>query len=233
MGVLAGCPIAMGALLLASMDPMEEFMKTIPAQLKVTMAYVDDFNLTFRFVDGLSKTTIEFITHQVNITYRRMQDELKTRGGLLVSIDKNKITSNCQPVLDRLEKIMSDVAPEDEPLTHPQLVKLGVDYAAGKPVKYTKAKERLKKASLRTTALLGYCKKGWKTTNIVKAHVMGGTMYGARILGVKPDHLAKIRTLIRSTTTSTIGGSSATTVLALQKCKLLDPAYKAVELPIL
>ena len=58
-------------------------------------------------------------------------------------------------------------------------------------------------------------------------------MYGARVNGVKPQHLAKIRALIRSTTSSTIGGSSSTAVMALQRSKLLDPAYKAVGIPIL
>ena len=80
---------------------------------------------------------------------------------------------------------------------------------------------------MKTKALLGYCKKGWRTTNIVKAHVMGATMYGARVTGVRPQELAKIRSLIRSTTSSSNSGGSATAVMALQRCKLLDPAYKA------
>ena len=97
---------------------------------------------------------------------------------------------------------------------------------------YRKAEERLKKTTITTKAPLGYCKKGWKTIHIVTVHVMGATMYGARVVGARPQHRAKIRTLIRSTTSSSMGGSSAT-ALALQKARLLDPAYKAVGLLVL
>lgn len=38
MGVLASCPIAMGAILLATMDQMEKNMSTIPKQLKLALA---------------------------------------------------------------------------------------------------------------------------------------------------------------------------------------------------
>ena len=62
---------------------------------------------------------------------------------------------------------------------------------------------------------------------------MGATMYGAKVIGVKPQHLATIRSLIRSTTSSTIGGSSATAVLALQKGPLVDPAFTAIGRPVL
>ena len=67
----------------------------------------------------------------------------------------------------------------------------------------------------------------------MKAHVIGATMYGARVIGVRPKDLQKIRTLIRSTTSSTMGGSSATAVLALQKSPYLDPAYTAIGRPVL
>ena len=98
---------------------------------------------------------------------------------------------------------------------------------------YKKANERLKKATVKTKALLGYCKRGWKTTNIVKSHVIGATMYGVRIVGIKPDQLAKVRALIRSTTTSSNSGGSTTAVLALQRCKNLDLAYRATTLPVM
>ena len=232
MGVLAGCPIAMGLLLLATMDPMERFMTSIPKHLNLAMVYVDDFNLTFAFDGGRRRWSAEYMAFQVDITYRRLQSELE-EAGLFISIDKNKIVSNDDEVLDKIEKKMTYAKPTADSLTHKQVVKLGVDYAAGRPIKYKRADERLKKATIKTKALLGYCKKGWRTTNIVKAHVMGATMYGARIMGVKPQHLAKIRALIRSTTSSTIGGSSATAVMSLQKSRLLDPAYTAIGLPVL
>ena len=43
LGVLARCRIAMGALLLATLDPMEASMRSLSRQLKVAKVYVDDF----------------------------------------------------------------------------------------------------------------------------------------------------------------------------------------------
>ena len=149
--------------------------------------------------------------------------------GLKISLEKNKVVSNCKEVLREIEKIMLDV--KMKPVT--QAIQLGVDYAAGAPVKFAKANDRLKKATIKTKALLGYCKRGWRTTNIVKAHVVGATMYGVRVVGIKPQQLSKVRALIRSTTTSSNSGGSTTAILALQRCRDLDPAYKATTLPVL
>ena len=99
----------------------------------------------------------------MDTTYRRLQAELK-EAGLHISLDKNKVVSNNDAVLEKIEKKMTDVAPANDKLTHSQVVKLGVDYAAGRPIKYRKAEERLKKATIKTTALLGYCKEGWPQT---------------------------------------------------------------------
>ena len=48
-GVLAGCPVAMGLLLLAVIDPVDRFWKTIPRELASLKVYVDDFVLSFIF----------------------------------------------------------------------------------------------------------------------------------------------------------------------------------------
>ena len=48
-GVLAGCPVAMGLLLLAVIDPVDRFWKNIPRELASLKVYVDDFVLSFIF----------------------------------------------------------------------------------------------------------------------------------------------------------------------------------------
>ena len=48
-GVLAGCPIAMGALLLSILDPIEQFWKSGPKGLGSLKVYVNDFALSFNF----------------------------------------------------------------------------------------------------------------------------------------------------------------------------------------
>ena len=61
---------------------------------------------------------------------------------------------------------------------------LGVDYAAGKYIKYQKAKERLKKAAAKKDAVMSYCNGGWRVFNVVRAHVVPAAMLGTPVHGV-------------------------------------------------
>ena len=56
-GVLAGCPIAMGLLLLAVLEPVDLFWKTVPRELVSLKVYVDDFALSFAFKSTRRLTT--------------------------------------------------------------------------------------------------------------------------------------------------------------------------------
>ena len=88
---------------------------------------------------------VHFSASRINEVNRRLFRYLH-EGGLIISNDKNKIVTNSPELNRNLEKLMADIAPSKETkekLTHTQVVKLGVDYAAGQPVKYTKAAERL------------------------------------------------------------------------------------------
>ena len=224
MGVLAGCPVAMVALMLSCIDPVEEFLRLGPRCLSVFKVYVDDFSLTFTFNERMGPNEV---VDTVSTYYRKL-DALLRRTGLKLSLDKNKSVTNKTTVAQILTKQMSDVKMASEK----QLVKLGVDYAGGCQIKYTKANERLKKATAKRDAIMGYCKPGWKTFNVVRAHVVSAALYGATVHGVPPKQLTKIRTLMRSTTSSKAGGGSTTMVLALQKDKWADPAYRACFAPI-
>lgn len=99
---------------------------------------MDDFHLTFTFNDESTKHSAEFIAFQVDITYRRLQQELK-EAELYILFEKNKAVSNSDKVIETLEAQMADVAPTKKPLTHQQVVKLGVDYAAGKTIEIQKS----------------------------------------------------------------------------------------------
>ena len=83
-------------------------------------------------------------------------------GKLFIATDKNKIAVNSKEVEDELNVVMADVSPTDAegkrlPIAGTHLTKLGVDFSAGKPIKYIKAKERLAKATVKTKWLLS-CK---------------------------------------------------------------------------
>ena len=51
MGVLAGRPVAMGALCLVLLSPMDQLMREVPTSLTTLRVHVDDFTVAHR-VDG-------------------------------------------------------------------------------------------------------------------------------------------------------------------------------------
>ena len=103
-----------------------------------------------------------------------------------------------------------------------------MDYTAGKVVKYCKANERIKKANDKKDAIMAFCKGGWRAFNVVRAQVVSATMYGAKVNGVLPAHLVKIRAMLRRATSTRAGGST-TAALALHA----DPMYRACQAPII
>ena len=82
-GVLAGCPIAMGLLLLASLDPIERFWSKLPQHMKESIAlfkvYVDDYIILLSF-DSNKLDRNQIVTRAKGI-YTRLAHEIKQAGG--------------------------------------------------------------------------------------------------------------------------------------------------------
>jgi len=85
--VLAGCPIAMGLLLLANLDPIERFWDKLPQHMKDSIAvfkvYVDDYIILLSF-DSNKLDRNQIVTRAKGI-YTRLADEIKRAGGNLPS----------------------------------------------------------------------------------------------------------------------------------------------------
>ena len=141
----------MGALCLAVLDPMDALMREVPRSVSLKV-YVDDFSLTFTFDNGINAT---YVVELVGEACRKL-DAVLRHTGLKLSMDKNKSVSNKSDVATLLKKALADIRMKSDP----EIVKLGVDYAAGCPIRYTKAKERLNKASGKRDAIMAYCKGG-------------------------------------------------------------------------
>ena len=110
---------------------------------------------------------------------------------------------------------------------------LGVDFAAGRPVNYMRMKERLKMAMLKAAKINALSKGGWRTLNIMRAHVVSAVTYSARVNGVPNTVLEKLRTVVRTATSTRAKGGSATMDLMLQRPKFADPMYDATTLPVM
>jgi len=169
-GVLAGCPIAMGLLLLANLDPVDQFWKELPSHIKFSMVglvvYVDDFMMVVSF--DTNKVTRDQIVTRVKGAYTRLSKHVKRAGGkfaggkgkvaatdhhLALSVAKalNHCTCGRQDVFS--DRCQCDTNHKIKPTKN--MVMLGVDYAAGRPVTYEKNAERI--ASEDTVLQQGWC----------------------------------------------------------------------------
>ena len=93
-GVLAGCPIAMGLSLLANLDPVDRFWKSLPSQIKFSITglkvYVDDFMIVFSF--DSNKVSHDQIVTRVKGAYTRLSSQIRNAGGNF-AVGKGKVAA--------------------------------------------------------------------------------------------------------------------------------------------
>ena len=77
-GVLAGCPIAMGALCLAILDPMVKFRAAKYEGFQMAKVYVDDFAISFQFNRNSHST--DLIRMKVANAYRELEAAIMNQG---------------------------------------------------------------------------------------------------------------------------------------------------------
>ena len=162
MGVLAGCPIAMGLVLLVNLDPVDRFWKQLPRYIKSSIMglkmYVDDFMIVFRF--DTNKVTEDQIVTRANGAYIRLAEQIKRAGGNFAA-GKRKVAATNHEIAPKIANSLNCCVCEAQDCFSDKctcsrnhkikpmkdLVMLGVDYSAGKPVDYRKNTERLASAS--------------------------------------------------------------------------------------
>ena len=219
MDVLAGCPIAMGALCLAVIKPMDLLTREVPRALTDIKVYVDDFTITHRAHGSQSPYDA---ANQLATIVNRLHELLATVD-LYCSHDKNQVLTNSP----KYQQIVTH-ALEPWHYQHVDTTKLlGVDYAGGKTIDYEHASARLNKAMDATERIKIFDIKGVNVTNVVRAHTAGATQYGIMTTGMPTSILAKVTRSLRSTTSTVAQGGSATMDLLTQKSRYLHPAYAA------
>ena len=123
MGVLAGCPVAMGALCLAILSPMDQLMREVPKGLVTLKVYVDDFTIAHR-VNG--SNSIYVAAQKLYRIVQRLHELLATVK-LKCSKDKNIFLTNRKEYAHVLENVLGEWD-----YTHEHATRLlGVDYAGG------------------------------------------------------------------------------------------------------
>ena len=224
-GVLAGCPIAMGALCLAVIDPVDKFLAKQPVGCKAIKVYVDDFTVVYEF-DPTCYTREKASAHVAYNT--RCLHEFLRQEGLILAPSKSKIITKDAIIADKLQEALKDLGYEKEDT----MKLLGVDWGSSEAISYSTAASRVAKAARAVANLCRYAPSGVKYINIARAHVMGAARYGCATMGLPPRLLARVRTLVRSATNTNAKGGSATVDMAIQKEKDVDPAYTLLTVPI-
>ena len=230
-GVLAGCPIAMGLLLLSVIDPVDIFWKKSPAYMTSLRVYVDDFALSFRF--NKSMHTRDLMRMKVANAYRELEKAIIGEGANFAK-GKGKIVASDSEVADSIvDELNQDKCTARTIVAEKAITVLGVDYSAGKPVTYCKMKSRLKAANAKAAKINAIAKGGWRKVNIMRSHVVSAVAYSARVNGMPNDIMEKLRTMVRSATSTRAGGGSAAMDMMLQKSKHADPLHDANVLPLM
>ena len=143
-GVLAGCPIAMGLLLLSIIDPVDKFWSKPPTALVRLKVYVDDFALSFRFNQRCHTT--DQMTISVANAYRVIEAAI-TKQGANFAKGKGKIVASKPALAEKIAKELNHVIvdEEDKPqnkqrsiVSEPYITVLGVNYSAGSRVTHQK-----------------------------------------------------------------------------------------------
>ena len=164
MDVLAGCPIAMGALCLAVIKPMDLLTREVPRALTDIKVYVDDFTITHRAHGSQSPYDA---ANQLATIVNRLHELLATVD-LYCSHDKNQVLTNSP----KYQQIVTH-ALEPWHYQHVDTTKLlGVDYAGGKTIDYEHASARLNNAMDATERTKIFDIQGVNGTNAaVRAHL--------------------------------------------------------------
>ena len=93
-GVLAGCPIAMGLLLLANLKPVDDFWANLPPRIRdnivVFRVYVDDFIIAFRL--DSNKLSVDEMQTIVAVAYIRLSSAI-TKTGANFALGKGRVTA--------------------------------------------------------------------------------------------------------------------------------------------
>ena len=206
--------------------------------------YVDDFMMIFSF--DTNKTTKDQIVTRVKGAYVRLSEQIRKAGGNFAA-GKGKAVATNHDIATLVAKALNcctcsigDPTSDKcrctsnhriKPLK--DLVMLGVDYSAGRPVSYAKNMERMASASDKARKILSLGKGGPFLLNVMRAHVQTAALYGARVNGINNGTLEKLRTIVRAASSTRAHGGSATMDLHLQKQKDIDPAYAGNTLPLL
>ena len=225
MGLLAGCPIAMGALCLAVLKPIDDLTREIPRSIATIKVYVDDFRITH--IANAQLSTMYEAAYQLQDITRRMHQKL-AQVDLHCSTDKNQVLVNRKDYAQVVEHALSEWK-----YTITDTTKLlGVDFAAGKRCNFENALKRKEKAKAAANRMEVYNIQGVNITNAVRAHTAGCTQYGIMATGMPDNILGEVTTTLRATTYIVADGGSASADLLLQKSRHLHPAYAAHTVPI-
>ena len=217
--VVAGCPIAMSLMCLNLLKPFDDFVMQVPLELNELALYVDDFIMLLVLRegdDGQRERAVEAIRDLV----ARLDDNdspVKKEKGRLLSTSKALSKQVCKQVKDLgFENVNESKI-------------LGVDTTTGGVVKYKAMRKRTNKATVKSKKANRIFAVRHKRVNMVRAFTSGSARYAAKVIGVPPRILSKIRPQMHKALGNNTGGS-ATTALALQPNRWIDPTYDAAVL---
>ena len=218
--LVPGCSIALWLLQLVMLTPLDEFMDSMPRQVKNTEVYVDD--ATVQAVGR--KGTVAGLAVKAA---RALFDAFQEGAELPISHTKGRVVGSTPAVAKRVETALKAKGYK----AVQAMTVLGVDTGAGKGGLHGQARARMKAAEKRKSRFLCLRRLGAKTAGLVRSALPPAVTYGAKVIGLPPPILRRLRTLMRVGLPGRAKSASLTLQYATSK-SLRDPSIAVIEAPI-
>ena len=186
--------------------------------------YVDDVAMSFLF--DRKKDTEDIIRMRVANAYRKLAKGI-IQGGANFAKGKGKIVASDPKIANVIASELNEDRCNQSCITIPYsashcmktckahanrsiesqktITVLGVDYSAGNPIDYSRARQRLKDAKSKANKIVSLTKGGWRAINMMRSHVVAAVTYSARVNGMPNDVLQETRTIVRRATSTKAG----------------------------
>lgn len=238
----------MGLLLLANLDPINDFWDKLPKHIYQSISNfkvnVDGFIIVFKF--DTNDVTNDQIRTRVKGAHTRLAESVRRSGGTFaagrsrITATDNKIATDIVKELNICECDIRDPKSDNCKCSANHRIKctqqvtmLGVEYAAGKAVKYSRNIERVNAAGDKACKINTIVRGGPLALNLMRSHVITAATDGCRINGMNEKTLSRVRTMVRTAISIIAKGTSATVDMFLQKQKDIDPAFAGNTFPLM
>lgn len=220
--VVPGCSIALWLVQLLMISPLDDMLERLPRQVKNLEVYVDDASLLIRGRVG----EVAGIATRAGAALCRAFEE---GASLPISTTKGRVAASSMKLAHQIANNL-----KTHGITAAKAMGiLGVDSAVGRGGVHGQARKRMNATAKRGSRFERLKRMGGKIRNVLRAAVKPAVLYGAKVVGLPPAILHRLRRLLALGLPTRSKTASLTLQFILADKPGADPTYAALEAPIM